>query len=271
MALQERINRLDEILYDNSPDPILINRQLKLITWLPIYESSKPQIDKTPLPQTLLHLSLSPTIPPSVQLEAYRILARWDRGVFGPPVCTTRHRPTAPGRYGFVSGDCWPSREAMFNEGCHGALQSGIHGDEEYGAYSIVANGVYDNRDTGESIWYAGTNPKNPSEASVYTQRLITSHKTGNPVRVFRGANSTMVAEEERLAPARGFRYDGLYVVTQCQAPVRPGLPAPPEGTFEFLLERMPGQPGIQSSGVDAKPDDETLLMWHQNKLYGPN
>lgn len=269
MALQERISRLDEILSVDYPDPELIKRQLKVVTWLPATESTEDLIKKTTLPQTLRNLYLSQNLPPSVNLEAYRIVARWGRGLFGPPVWTGPRRLTGPGPHGFVSGDCWPSREAMFLEGCHGTTQSGIHGDEEYGAFSIVANGVYDNRDTGDSIWYSGTNPTHESEASGYTQRLITSHRTGNPVRVFRGANSTDVLDEDRLAPVRGFRYDGLYRVVQCQVPLRAGFPPPPEGTYEFFLRRNVGQPPIQCSGPDVKPDDETLAMWHQMRLYG--
>lgn len=270
MALQRKTNDLIQSLDARSPNYNYLRRQLEIISWLPIEESSQAQVNRTGLRRVLELLSSDNKFPDYLRLEANRILARWARGLYGPPYCSEQIRPTGPGSHGFVVGDCWPSRKTVFNEGCHGTPQSGIHGDNDYGAFSIVANGVYDNRDQGDTIWYAGTNPTNPGEATLYTQRLITSHDTGNPVRVIRGAKGAGLTMEP-LAPARGFRYDGLYTVKEYGPPAPVNGFKPPAGTYEFLLERNDGQPPIQYKDADMKPDNETLAQWHVRKLYdGP-
>lgn len=267
MALQRKTADLASALQAQPPNYNYIKRQIAIISWLPIEESCKVQVDNVGLQPVLEELSSNENFPDALRLEAKRILARWARGVYGPPFCLKPHRLTAPGSHGFVSGDCWPNRKAMFYEGCHGTLQSGIHGQTDYGAYSIVANGVYDNRDKGDTIWYAGTNPKYPGEATLYTKRLITSFNTGNPVRVIRGAKGTGLTFEP-LAPAKGFRYDGLYTVEEYGPPAPVSGVQAPEGTYEFLLVRLPNQPPIQYKDEDKRPDNETLAQWHDRKLY---
>lgn len=267
MALQQKTNDLIHSLNAPSPNFNYLKRQLEMISWLPAEHSSQAQVNYAGLRPILEALSTDNRFPDHLQLEATRILARWGRGIYGPPFCQKRVRSTAPGSHGFVVGDCWPNRKTVFNEGCHGTLQSGIHGNDEYGAFSIVANGVYDNRDLGDSIWYAGTNPTNPGEATLYTQRLITSYDTGNPVRVIRGAKGAGLTMEP-LAPARGFRYDGLYTVKEYGPPAPINGSKPPQGTFEFLLVRNDNQPPIQFKDDEMKPDNETLAQWHVRKLY---
>lgn len=268
MALERKTADLVNSLSTKSPNHRSIKRQLETISWLPLEESSRSQIEDVSLIPILEDLSSDESqFPSDIQLEARRLLARWARGVYGPPFCTKAKRTTAPGDHGFVSGDCWPSRKTMFYEGCHGTMQSGIHGDKNYGAYSIVANGVYDNRDKGDTIWYAGTNPKQPGEATLYTERLIGSFNTANPVRVIRGAKGTGLTFEP-LAPAKGFRYDGLYRVEEYGPPAPVNGVQAPEGTYEFLLVRLPDQPPIQYKDGDKRPDNESLAQWHNHRLY---
>ncbi|KAL0639909.1 hypothetical protein Q9L58_001000 [Maublancomyces gigas] len=267
MALQHKTSELIQSLDAHSPNYNYLRRQLEMISWLPTEESSQAQVNRSGLRRVLEMLSSDNKFPDYLRLEASRFLARWGRGLYGPPYCSKKIRSTAPGNHGFVVGDCWPNRKTVFNEGCHGTFQSGIHGDNDYGAFSIVANGVYDNRDQGDTIWYAGTNPTNPGEATLYTQRLITSHDTGNPVRVIRGAKGAGLTMEP-LSPARGFRYDGLYTVKEYGPPAPVNGLKPPAGTYEFLLERNDGQPPILYKDADMKPDNETLAQWHVRKLY---
>jgi hypothetical protein len=62
------------------------------------------------------------------------------------------------------------------------------------------------------------------------TEALITSYRTKTPVRVFR---SFGLAPIVKMRPLRGFRYDGLYVVTEYE------LLKKHRQIYRFKMERM--------------------------------
>lgn len=113
-------------------------------------------------------------------------------------------------------GDWWPKQICALRDGAHGAKISGISGNSEHGAFSIVLSGTYDNLDAdrGDILYYCGSHSlvnKNPTTPikSPYTDSLRHSIGTKNPVRVLRSARSN-----SPWSPSHGIRYDGLYVVT---------------------------------------------------------
>lgn len=257
MALQHRTDLLFQAMNAPVLDTKAIKFQLDMITWLQAGDISKALVDELGLRHILEHLATNTQFEESLRLDAERLLARWRRGVYDAP--HNEQRQTAPGTNDLVVGDCWPSRKAAWREGCHGMTQAGIHGNNEYGAYSIVANGMYNDQDKGDKIWYSGTDAKKKGIPSAHTKLMIRSLETGKPVRVIRGSNCG------RFAPVKGCRYDGLYVVTDKRPPPRRfTASAKEEGNWEFLLERVPGQPPIQMQ----KPDNETLLQWQNRQLY---
>jgi len=125
---------------------------------------------------------------------------------------------------GVPVGAAFPNRTELRASRVHPPLQSGIHGTRADGADSIVASGGYpDDEDHGDVIIYTGAGGNDPqtkrqTEDQTVDQTnnagLITSMLNGHPVRVTRGAGA-----DSDWAPASGFRYDGLYAVTQYETP----------------------------------------------------
>ncbi|WP_169789172.1 caspase, EACC1-associated type [Nonomuraea candida] len=112
------------------------------------------------------------------------------------------------------------SRRALHDAGVHRPLQSGICGTAERGgAESIVVSGGYkDDEDYGDVIIYTGHGGRDPNTGVQVKDQsaddsgnaaLIKSIMTGLPVRVIRGAGG-----DKRFSPSTGYRYDGLYAVT---------------------------------------------------------
>jgi hypothetical protein len=55
------------------------------------------------------------------------------------------------GSNGLINGQWWPTRMAVLRDGGHGALEAGIHGQTEKGAFSVViARSGYGDEDKGE-------------------------------------------------------------------------------------------------------------------------
>ena len=168
------------------------------------------------------------------------------------------------------NGDWWPHQKTAVRDGAHGSMRGGICGLPG-GAVSIVMNmGVektsfkpaniekvydkYPNVDLPkrDQIWYCGTQGRNENgQVSHGTMQLKLSKENDLPIRVIRGAGI-----ESKLAPATGFRYDGLYHIIRsfriCQE----------LEMWMFLLERLPGQEPIRYEGPDKRPNDVELANW---------
>jgi putative restriction endonuclease len=120
---------------------------------------------------------------------------------------------------GSVEGDIFESRAALSMANIHRPLQAGISGTEKEGADSIVISGGYeDDEDLGDVIIYTGHGGRsNGSKLQIADQTLTKGNKAlaiscekKLPVRVSRGAN-----KRSNFAPAIGYRYDGLFLVTE--------------------------------------------------------
>ncbi|KAH0603887.1 uncharacterized protein H6S33_007546 [Morchella sextelata] len=259
MSLESYSERLRVALSES--DQLALTRLLNNITWLKAAhgEISAELAAQHDLPNLVTQISQEESFSEPLRLQADRLLSRWRRGVYDAPHTPASHRQTGPGGLGLVVGDSWPDREAMHREGAHASLQAGICGDHNYGAYSIVANGVYRDDDKGDEIWYCGTDAKEDRRPTGYTKYLMRSVALGNPLRVFRGKDCPGM-----FAPRRGFRYDGMYLAVDKRQPPRNFTkPAKGEGNYEFLLKRVEGQPAIQKD----MPDNITLGHWHAQKL----
>jgi putative restriction endonuclease len=125
-------------------------------------------------------------------------------------------------RYGEIPGvsvgDTYPDYGAMNAAGVHRASQGGISGGKG-GADSIVVNGGYaDDLDVGDEIIYTGQGGRGPNsrtrhvadqELVLGNAGLVRAYEERQPVRVIRGSSG-----DKRYAPASGYRYDGLFGVT---------------------------------------------------------
>lgn len=157
---------------------------------------------------------------------------------------------------GVPIGAKWEDRQGCSRASVHRPLMAGIHGTEKTGAFSIVVSCHYkDDKDLGDTIYYTGTGGRKrwsdgcpPKRLrlgpQVFDQQwsdqgneaLVTSRDTGNPVRVIR---SHKVLSD--FAPAKGYRYDGLYTVeTAWKEKNSKGL-----DICRYRLERVPGQPPL--------------------------
>ncbi|NJP93679.1 hypothetical protein HCN51_30270 [Nonomuraea sp. FMUSA5-5] len=128
------------------------------------------------------------------------------------------------GRYGDLEGvtvgQLFMSRRELYDSGVHRQLQAGICGTAKRGgAESIVVSGGYkDDEDLGDILFYTGHGGRDPNTGVQVRDQalgdpgnaaLVTNMATGMPVRVVRGAGG-----KSRFSPEVGYRYDGLFVVT---------------------------------------------------------
>ena len=114
---------------------------------------------------------------------------------------------------GVDPGTLFPTRKAVSVAGLHGPWQSGIHGNREEGASSIVVSGGYvDDEDYGEVIIYTGHGGRDPASGRQIRDQslddsgnaaLVTSCIQSLPVRVVRG---------ESGGP---YTYEGLFQVVE--------------------------------------------------------
>lgn len=157
---------------------------------------------------------------------------------------------------GVPVGAGWENRQDCSRASVHRPLMAGIHGTEKTGAFSIVVSCHYkDDKDFGDTIYYTGTGGRKrwsdgcpPKRLrlgpQVFDQQwsdqgneaLVKSRDTGNPVRVIR---SHKVLSD--FAPAKGYRYDGLYTVESAwKEKNSKGL-----DICRYKLERVSGQPPL--------------------------
>lgn len=116
-------------------------------------------------------------------------------------------------------GDSFLSRVDLSRSHVHKPIQAGISGSELDGADSIVISGGYeDDEDHGDTIIYTGHGGRSNESKHQVTDQTLTrgnkalpiSYENRLPVRVIRGAH-----KESKFAPETGYRYDGLFYVTE--------------------------------------------------------
>lgn len=121
---------------------------------------------------------------------------------------------------GLPVGTTWPTRLEASRAGVHRPTVPGISGTGAEGADSIVVSGGYeDDEDLGDELIYTGAGGNDPSTGRQIADQtldqpgnagLVTSQLRGLPVRVVRGSRG-----EAAHSPVSGYRYDGLYRVTE--------------------------------------------------------
>ncbi|KAF8440333.1 PUA-like domain-containing protein [Boletus edulis BED1] len=150
----------------------------------------------------------------------------------------------------------WDYRKGCSDSAVHRSFMAGICGNRKDGAYSIVLSSLYkDNEDRGDVIIYTGaggrkrwTDAYPPKRLRVGPQifdqswddppnrALIVSSLTTNPVRVIRSWKC-----RSEYAPVKGYRYDGLYTVTNIWTATGQNK----KKVCRCRLERLPDQPPI--------------------------
>ena len=140
---------------------------------------------------------------------------------------------------GVPPGTVFDNRIALSVAGVHPARRAGISGTQQHGATSIVLSGAYeDDEDYGDEIIYTGRGGrssktgKQTSDQALNHQNLALakSRTLGLPVRVTRGPDP-----DSLHAPETGYRYDGLYRITdQWRERGRSGY-----YVWRFRLERL--------------------------------
>lgn len=142
---------------------------------------------------------------------------------------------------GYPVGAAFPGREEVRAAKLHRHVQGGISGNVAQGADAIIVSGGYrDDEDHGDRIVYTGQGGRNPgSKSQDFDQEfsrgnlaLARSEQAGLPVRVIRGAGG-----DKAHSPTKGYRYDGLFFVTQHWS--QPSLDGPL--IYRYVLERSEG------------------------------
>lgn len=152
---------------------------------------------------------------------------------------------------GVPVGAVFEDRRDLAAAGVHRPLQAGICGKASEGAESIVlAGGYVDDEDRGDTVLYTGAGGRNPATGRQVTDQhlngpnlaLATSMLHGVPVRVVRKVEG-------------GYRYDGLYTVTDYWPETgRDGF-----RVWRFRLDRLPapGLVGEPAAHYEAVPRRE--------------
>ena len=123
-------------------------------------------------------------------------------------------------------GQLWLGRVGCSQDGVHGPWVGGIHGGEAAGAYSVVLSGGYEgDADEGDTFTYTGSGGRGLSGNKRTAPQSSDQQLTGanralavniwrkQPMRVVRGYKLGKL-RGSRYAPSAGYRYDGLYAVT---------------------------------------------------------
>ncbi|KAK4263259.1 hypothetical protein QN277_028696 [Acacia crassicarpa] len=127
---------------------------------------------------------------------------------------------------GVLVGECWEDRLECRQWGVHFPHVSGIAGQSNYGAQSVVLSGGYeDDEDHGEYFLYTGSGGRDLSgnkrtnklqsfdqKFEKYNLALKVSCLKGYPVRVVRSHKE----KRSSYAPEKGLRYDGVYRIEKC-------------------------------------------------------
>ncbi|TFK71186.1 SRA-YDG [Pluteus cervinus] len=131
-------------------------------------------------------------------------------------------------RYGAIKGvavgQCFKDRLELRLKNVHNIKVAGVAGNVKEGAASVVVSGGYeDDIDMGDIIEYTGAGgqddsdwgpqPRNQTKNQQWgnSQKMLQrSYEAHRPVRVIRGFSL-----KSKYAPAKGYRYDGLYHVTK--------------------------------------------------------
>ncbi|KAL4250953.1 hypothetical protein ABKN59_005245 [Abortiporus biennis] len=155
---------------------------------------------------------------------------------------------------GVAIGTVFESRQLCSNSGVHPGIMAGIYGTRDEGARSVCLSGGYeDDVDEGDTFTYTGCGGRDLEKPNgkklrvgpqavdqsfdhKYNAALRLSSKTRNPVRVVRGFKLDSV-----FAPAKGYRYDGLYVVEKAWMDVGQSG----HQVCRFFFRRLPNQPPI--------------------------
>ena len=145
-------------------------------------------------------------------------------------------------------GKMFANRQAAAEAGVHRNPQAGIVGGKD-GAESVVLAGGYSNEDDGDTVIYTGEGGRDQNTGVRNGDQKLTrgnlglsrSIDTGLPVRVLRGARAGT-----RFSPKVGYRYSGLYRVTDCWRDTEEGWL-----TWRFRLEAI-GELCLDAS-IDAE------------------
>ncbi|XP_028801856.1 E3 ubiquitin-protein ligase ORTHRUS 2 [Neltuma alba] len=127
---------------------------------------------------------------------------------------------------GVLVGECWEDRLDCRQWGAHFPHVSGIAGQSNHGAQSVVLSGGYvDDEDHGEYFLYTGSGGrdlsgnKRTSNVQSFDQKFEKSNLAlkvsclkGYPVRVVRSHKE----KRSSYAPEQGLRYDGVYRIEKC-------------------------------------------------------
>jgi predicted restriction endonuclease len=119
----------------------------------------------------------------------------------------------------FKPGDCFKNRIELSLSGMHRPRRAGIGGTVAEGAESIVLSGMYeDDVDLGDTVHYVGHGGRDAKTGRQvadqtldrYNRALVRSAELERPIRLIRGASLG-----NEFAPAEGYRYEGLFKITQ--------------------------------------------------------
>lgn len=252
-----------------------------------LIQQSKVLDDDAGLPAVCFRSALTGVhYPIDIRLDCRALFFRWTNGNYNPHLLrgitsttsktqddkSTRHHkvdPNYPFKIGcsyfgpgeLEIGQWWPMQLCAMRDGAHGETEAGIHGKTDQGAFSIVVSGGgYSNIDNGDTLEYCGTSGSK-SYPTTNTNHMLKSFRDGNQIRVLR---SSSLRADNPYRPAKGLRYDGLYIIDSFV------ILDEDTAMHRFKMTRIRGQTPIRCQGVGARPNEEELSQFAKIKeLFG--
>ena len=252
-----------------------------------LIQQSKVLDDDEGLPAVCFRSALTGVrYPIDIRLDCRALFFRWKNGNYNPHLLrginsttsktqddkSTRHHKVDP-NYPFKIdcsyfgpgeleiGQWWPMQLCAMRDGAHGETEAGIHGKPDQGAFSIVVSGGgYSNIDNGDTLEYCGTSGSK-SFPTTNTNHMLKSFRDGNQIRVLR---SSSLRADNPYRPAKGLRYDGLYIIDSFV------ILDEDTAMHRFKMTRIRGQNPIRCQGIGARPNEEELSQFAKIKeLFG--
>ena len=165
------------------------------------------------------------------------------------------------GNISIVEGGGLHSRRDLLQSGAHVFDIRGVDGNKDCGVFAIVVSRQDDSKREGDGLaWLSYT-----STIAQGAKAMLTSYRTGKPIRVFRSSKlNSEFSPPARAGGSSWYRYDGLYVVqgivNNRGSVVKPGNLEGKKVEHTFYLERLP-------SRGEARANAEEQSDFYYNSL----
>ena len=162
---------------------------------------------------------------------------------------------------GFVEGTHFANRREMSINRIHALVQTGIWNDgSEYAVSIVVSGGYVDDKDDMDTILYTGQGGRDPTSGRQDKRPRINQGNKG----LYNSMKLNILFElirgfQVEMGPEKGYRYDGLYLVTSCRIEASIDGPMIWRFVLEKINENLDSSFSEDSKQIEKKKDSPRL------------